>query len=178
MSGYKCPLCGTTMERDLVRYLDHTNEHVIDQIKKQHPEWVAEDGGCQSCVQYYEKQLAGEIDDTNIGPEGTRRRRNMGIISMAAGVGLGTYFVFSGASQAARMWTFLPLFFGIFCLLEAKQKTCSVLAEIGSKDMDNGRQKISNTEIAEKLKARGRAIVMKSLAVAAVLTAVFVYLKV
>ncbi|MCB9799290.1 MAG: hypothetical protein H6757_00845 [Candidatus Omnitrophica bacterium] len=166
------------MERDLVKYLDHTNGHVIDQIKKQHPEWIAADGGCQSCVQYYEKQLSGEIEDTNIGPEGRRRRKNTGILALIAGTGLGTYFIFSNASQAARMWTFLPIFAGIFCLLQAKQRTCSILAEIGSRDMDQGRQKITNAEITEKLRARGRKIIFKAVIFAAALTAVFVYLRV
>jgi len=32
----------------------------IDEIKKQHPEWVENSGVCKRCVMYYEEQLGGK----------------------------------------------------------------------------------------------------------------------
>ena len=43
-SGYKCPLCGRKIVRDLVHFIDYTHHHVIDKIKNNHPEWVESDG--------------------------------------------------------------------------------------------------------------------------------------
>ena len=35
--------------------LNHEIEHlVIDMIKKSNPNWVAEDGACPACINYYE----------------------------------------------------------------------------------------------------------------------------
>lgn len=57
---YKCSICGENVGKDLLSFIDHTDNHVIDEIKKGHPEWVAEDGVCQPCLEYYKKQLKGD----------------------------------------------------------------------------------------------------------------------
>ena len=28
-------------------------EYLINQIKKEHPEWVEQDGACRKCIEYY-----------------------------------------------------------------------------------------------------------------------------
>jgi hypothetical protein len=70
-------LCEKTMERNLVLYLDHTQAHIIDRIKEEHPEWVEADGVCAPCAEYYTRQLSGELETANIGP-GERRKRSAG----------------------------------------------------------------------------------------------------
>ena len=59
MAVYTCPVCQKQIERDLVRFLSHTDEHVIEVIKQKHPEWVESDGICHRCYDYYRKQLRG-----------------------------------------------------------------------------------------------------------------------
>ena len=43
---YTCPTCGESVERDLLVFLHHTDQHIIEAIKNQHPEWVKDDGTC------------------------------------------------------------------------------------------------------------------------------------
>ena len=42
-------------------YLDHTNQHVIDLIKHDHPNWAEKDGICKPCVEYYQHEINGSI---------------------------------------------------------------------------------------------------------------------
>jgi hypothetical protein len=116
------------MDRDLVVFLDHTNQHVIDRIKQAHPEWITENGACQPCVAYYEGQLSGEIG--NIGPAGQRSRLVLGIMSLLIAVGGFSYFVAARFPSSWQWSLFVPLFFGTFVLIQARETTCSVLAEM------------------------------------------------
>ena len=169
--GYRCPLCDKEMERDLILFLDHTDQHVIDRIKLAHPEWVAEDGACKPCVAYYKSQISGE--ESNIGPVGRRNRRVMGIIFL----GLSTLgAIYLSRSQTPHIWRlglFVALFLGMVGFIQAHEKTCAVLAATGSQNMDLGAAKIENASLAQELKAKGRRILVKSALAAAVLTALF-----
>jgi hypothetical protein len=57
--NYRCPVCGEEVCEDIHEYMDHTERHIIDIIKKDHPEWVEKDGLCRKCREYYEKELKG-----------------------------------------------------------------------------------------------------------------------
>lgn len=65
MQHYQCPICGEKISRDLALFLDHGNQHVIDSIRKAHPEWDRGDGVCAQCVDYYQKVLRGEPVQSN-----------------------------------------------------------------------------------------------------------------
>jgi len=56
---YHCSVCGKAVSNDLEILIEHTEEHIVDIIKKKHPEWIEKDGVCQKCVEYYRKQLKG-----------------------------------------------------------------------------------------------------------------------
>ena len=56
---YQCSVCGKKVKDDLLVYIGHTETHIIDEIKKYHPEWVQDDGLCAKCVDYYKGQLKG-----------------------------------------------------------------------------------------------------------------------
>lgn len=170
-NAYRCPLCERSMERNLALFLDHTQGHIIDRIKEEHPEWVASDGVCQPCAEYYKRQLSGELENTNIGPAGRRRRFGMGIVMLLVSVGLLFILVTNGSPRPWRGALFLPAFLGMFGLIQAKEKTCSVLAERGVRNLDEGEKKIGNEAVARSLKNRGRMILIKSAAFAAALTA-------
>jgi len=60
MQTYQCPVCAEVMAHDLALFLDHTNHHIIDVIRDNHPEWEADDGVCEKCMDYYKKELAGD----------------------------------------------------------------------------------------------------------------------
>lgn len=43
---YHCATCGIDMDRDVLIFLSHTDQHIIDAIKEMHPGWVESDGAC------------------------------------------------------------------------------------------------------------------------------------
>ena len=57
---YKCSLCSEKVDGDLLVFVDHTEKHIIDEIKVKHPEWADEDGVCKPCVEYFRSQIKGE----------------------------------------------------------------------------------------------------------------------
>jgi len=52
-----CPTCGKHIPRDLLIIIPHTEEHIVEVIKKEHPEWIGQDGICKKCYEYYKEQL-------------------------------------------------------------------------------------------------------------------------
>ena len=56
---YKCSICSEKIDGDLLVYVDHTEQHIMDEIKLSHPNWVENDGVCQKCVDYYKGQMKG-----------------------------------------------------------------------------------------------------------------------
>ncbi len=170
-TAYRCPLCHRTMERNLVLFLRHTDQHVIDQIKKEHPEWVAEDGVCKPCSEYYQGQLNGESPEVNIGPQGRRNRFWMGLVSL----GVGWVLAFRIRNQSNPFLTavlFFPFFAGMLGLFQAREKTCALLAARGLRNMDQGPAPVSDSKIAGHLRRRGQSIFIKSALAALLLTLV------
>lgn len=45
----------------MVVYMDHTEKHVIDLIKHDHPEWIDTDGICRKCAEYYQAEIHGSL---------------------------------------------------------------------------------------------------------------------
>ena len=56
---YTCPTCGKKVDRDLMIFIGHTEEHIADEIKKTHPEWKEEKGVCKKCLEYFKKEIKG-----------------------------------------------------------------------------------------------------------------------
>ena len=57
---YKCSVCGKDVKDDLLVYINHTEEHIVDEIRAHHPELAGEDGLCEKCIEYYRSQIKGE----------------------------------------------------------------------------------------------------------------------
>lgn len=55
--NYVCPICAKEFNRDAALFLSHGEEHIIEQIKKQHPEWIENDGLCKKCYVYLKENL-------------------------------------------------------------------------------------------------------------------------
>lgn len=58
---YQCSVCGAKISADMLIYREHTNQHVIELIKTDHPDWAESDGVCKKCVEYYESELKGSV---------------------------------------------------------------------------------------------------------------------
>lgn len=57
---YACPICDKKMPREVLIYTAHTEEHIVEEIKKKHPEWAAKDGLCVKCLDYFRKAMGKE----------------------------------------------------------------------------------------------------------------------
>ena len=58
---YQCSVCKKRVAGDMIVYRDHTNRHIVDLVKHDHPEWVEGSGICKKCVEYYEQELRGSV---------------------------------------------------------------------------------------------------------------------
>ncbi|VAX36245.1 hypothetical protein MNBD_UNCLBAC01-1427 [hydrothermal vent metagenome] len=58
--NYQCSVCHKEIQGDMFTYIEHTEKHIIDEIKASHPEWVENDGLCKKCMEYYQNQLKGK----------------------------------------------------------------------------------------------------------------------
>jgi len=59
---YTCSICGEVVKEDLKAFLEHGEEHIVDEIQKKHPDWAAEDGICHKCLDYYKHQIKGDLE--------------------------------------------------------------------------------------------------------------------
>ena len=62
---YTCPTCEEKMERDLVLFTQHTDAHVVEELKKTHPEWITDEGFCPQCLAHYKAAMRGEAVAAN-----------------------------------------------------------------------------------------------------------------
>lgn len=56
---YTCAVCWDKVDGDIVTFQNHTNDHIIELVKKDHPEWIEKDGICKKCFDYYESEIKG-----------------------------------------------------------------------------------------------------------------------
>ena len=52
-----CPICRKPIPKELVVIISHGESHIVDEIKKKHPEWIESNGVCKKCYDYYKKEL-------------------------------------------------------------------------------------------------------------------------
>ncbi len=176
MAAYQCPLCGRQMARELVLFLDHAQQHIIDKIKEQHPEWAGRDGICQPCLEYYRKSLSREPVRGNLGPSESQKRFFLGVGMLAAGLGLALLLEWLSLPRAVTLVLFPPFFLAMLGLIQSREKTCALLAARGTRNMDSGEEKIEDPELMLRLKRRGRRIFAFSLISALLLTSLFFFI--
>ncbi|MBI3315678.1 MAG: hypothetical protein HYZ87_01710, partial [Candidatus Omnitrophica bacterium] len=151
MQVYTCPTCGSSMERDLLVFIRHTDSHIIDELKKKHPEWITQGGFCVQCLDYFKKAMGksegsapeGAPGEANIGPQGVRRRVILGGSAFLIAVLSYAWLYFSHADRALRLVLWVPFFGSAFGFMQAREKLCVVLAAKGTRDMDLGEHKVS-----------------------------------
>ena len=54
---FVCPTCGKRIPRDLQEIIAHTEQDIVEAIKKDHPGWAKGDGVCKKCYEYYKQQM-------------------------------------------------------------------------------------------------------------------------
>lgn len=183
MAGYTCPTCGEKMERDLLLFMDHTDQHVIEELKKQHPNWITEDGFCLQCLEYFKKAMgksdrlvAGDPSPSrlvNIGIAEGKKRISLGITAFVVGLLLFAVFYWTGAPRRWRGFLFLPFFASLIGFFQAKRKLCVVLAQRGVRNMDQGEQRIDDPSDASLLRRESVKLLFICLALAYLVTFLF-----
>lgn len=59
--SFHCSVCNQDVSGDLVNVTSHTEVHIVDLIKHDHPQWVEANGVCQKCLDYYRAEISGSI---------------------------------------------------------------------------------------------------------------------
>ena len=59
--SYTCSLCKLVVQGGVVALQEHTDRHIIDLVKHDHPEWAEKDGMCRKCYDYYQAEIAGSV---------------------------------------------------------------------------------------------------------------------
>jgi len=54
-------MCKESAGDTLVKFQDHTDRHIVELIKHDHPNWAETDGACQKCYDYYKAEINGGI---------------------------------------------------------------------------------------------------------------------
>ena len=173
MATYTCPTCGTVMQRDMTVFTRHTDQHIMDEIKRLHPKWVAEDGFCPKCLDFFKQEMRGSDGSVNIGAGGVRQRSVLGIVSLAAAV---AGFVALYAQDAPRAWRlvlFFPFFMAALGLIQAKQQVCVVFGAQGVRQNEKAHtmEPIRDEAAQAALRRKSKQILLIALAVALLLTA-------
>jgi len=111
----------------------------------------------------------------NIGPKQRRRRIILGILMFLGSAALAIFLLGSEFPHAWRFFLFFPFYLSMLGFLQAKAKTCVALAFQGTRNLDHGSEKVSETE-AGTLRLQGRKVLIKAAFFSAVLTAICYFL--
>lgn len=112
----------------------------------------------------------------NLGPRGKRNRLVGGIALLAATFTLAASLVSCQAHTLWRIALFMPFFFGILLVLQAKTRTCVLLAALGAWDLDCGMQRVPDRDLEKRLRHRAYALVCVTLLAATLLTGIIITL--
>ncbi len=157
MQTYTCPTCGEKMERDLSLFMEHTDKHIVEEVKKKNPTWVTKDGFCPKCVDHFKKALhdpGALAQETNLDAGGVLQRALLGLAGFGAAIGVFLWLENIHAPQIARLFLFPLYFLGLLGYLQAKKKVCVVIAQ--------GQ--------AEEMRRKAAVILLVAIALAALLT--------
>jgi hypothetical protein len=114
----------------------------------------------------------------NIGSAGRFARVTTGILALLIGAGLTwTLAALHWDSPWLQISVAIPFFVGMLGLLQAKEKTCVVLAAKGERSMGKGVEAVTDTTERSQLRKQGIAILWRSLVGAVVLTAASVLIQ-
>ena len=107
----------------------------------------------------------------NIGPHERARRILIGVSSLTVGVLLGALLIALSIARPWRVLIFAPVWVGALGIFQAQEKTCVALVARGQRNMDAGVETVSDPVVLEQLKRQARKVYLRSLLVAAVVTA-------
>lgn len=180
MPVYTCPTCGEKMERDLLLFTKHTDEHIVTELKRLNPNWVTKDGYCQKCLNYFKTTFgktgtlaaspAGASRLFNLGERESRKRFLLGLIGLGAGLAFFFWMRTVGAPKAWYGLLFFPILGGLLGFFQSSQKLCVVLAGRGVRNMDNGETALTDASQLEAIRRKSSRMIMLAVTLALLVT--------
>jgi hypothetical protein len=110
----------------------------------------------------------------NIGPSERRMRIRFGVGFLAASFLLAAILLATSVGRPWRLVVFVPLWIGALGVFQAREKTCVALVARGERNLDGGAEPVSDPAELEQLRAQARTVYIRSLLVAAFLSAAVV----
>jgi hypothetical protein len=112
----------------------------------------------------------------NIGRRQRRLRLAFGFAMLAVALAGGAWAVAAGASPGLRAALAVPSFLAGLGIFQARAQTCVALAAKGTRNLDAGEEPVADAGESRRLRRQARAVLLQSLALAAVLTAAALFL--
>jgi hypothetical protein len=112
----------------------------------------------------------------NIGPHEREMRIRVGVSFLLTGVVLAATLLAMSVGRPWRLVVFAPLWIGAIGVFQAREKTCVALVARGERNMDGGAEPVSNPAELEQLRSQARAVYVRSLLLATVLSAIVIAL--
>lgn len=169
---YTCPTCGQKMKRDLILFTRHTDAHIVEALKKTHPEWITDDGFCPKCLDHFKAALRGERVVANIGGRQITRRWAVMGASLALTAALFAALTLTGAPRPWKLALFFPLFGALIGFLQARTGTCVALGLKGRKNMGANEESVEDGLEKKRLRGKSVRLLLTAFLIAAGLTAV------
>lgn len=108
----------------------------------------------------------------NIAGKEVDKRRVMGYGSLTVAAGMVWWSLLTGQPMWVRACVFVPTFFGFMGLLQARRRTCVVLAAVGQQCFLEGTEPVEDPEVRDQLRAAGFKLAAQAAVLAGVVTAV------
>ncbi len=112
----------------------------------------------------------------NIGPAQRRRRLQIGVVSLAVAAGIASVLLYLGAGRGWRVLALPPIGIGALALVEAKTRTCVMLAARGLRNMDAGNEAVTDGDMRQALNERSRRVYLWTLVVTLLITGILLAL--
>ncbi len=106
----------------------------------------------------------------NLGVKQKRKRLALGILAFVLGALLSVYLVFVEASLLFRFLVFPFFFISLLGFLQAKDRTCIILAWKGLQDLDAGEERIQSKQQCGILRLKSQKIILQAFLLSAILT--------
>lgn len=106
----------------------------------------------------------------NLGTKQSRMRMYAGFVLLVFGIFMGVWCVSNDANEMLRMSVFIPVFLGYIGILQARGKTCILLALNGTMDDEQGSRAVTDSILKNKLRWKALRVVLLSAFLAALWT--------
>lgn len=164
------------MERDLLLFARHTDMHIVDELKKMHPEWVTNEGYCPKCLDHFKAAMRGEKAVANIAGSEIKKRQIVGALTLAVSILSLIFLARSGAPRIIRLFLWFPFFASTVCFFQVKKSHCVVLGMKGKRNMDHGEEAVTDEIEKKRLRLESASILWMSFLFTSFLTAAVYYL--